>query len=110
MEFCPRCEKLLVYIPGKGYLCPKCGYATPTPRSESMLEQTAITEKASSPVLLLDPEKTQLQTLPTSTVNCPKCNNTKASYWTHAVGTDDDVELIQLFRCTQCGYRWRQEE
>ena len=110
MEFCPNCGKRLIYTPGKGYQCPTCDYTQTTPRGDSSGEPMAITKKAASPILIVDAEETSLQTLPTITVNCPRCNNSKAVYWTHAVGTDDEVELIQLFRCTQCGHRWRQEE
>jgi DNA-directed RNA polymerase subunit M len=110
LEFCPNCEKRLIYTPDKGYQCPKCGYTTNAQRLDASSEQIAITEKVTSPILVRDQEETILQTLPTITVNCPKCNNSKAVYWTHAVGTDDDVELLQLFRCTHCGHRWRQEE
>jgi len=108
MEFCPQCDKALIYRAGSGYKCPKCGYTKPVQRIDSGVDPAAITEKTASQILIIEPDKTSLQTLPTITVNCPQCENTKAAYWTHAVGTDDDVELIQLFRCTQCGHRWRQ--
>lgn len=110
MEFCPHCEKRLTLLSGKTYRCSKCGYTTTLARATTPTEPPPIMEKAMSPILLRDPEETRLQTLPTIHVNCPQCPNTTASYWTSAVGTEDDVELIHLFRCTQCGHRWRQEE
>ena len=110
MEFCPNCEKRLASIAGIGYQCPKCDYTTTIPSVDYRPNRTALTEKAQPPILLHDSEETRLQTLPTIHVNCPKCDNATASFWTQAVGTDDDVAVIFLYRCTQCGYRWRQEE
>ena len=111
MEFCPNCEKVLTYIGGIGYQCPKCGYIADNPHIEANLGtlERGI-ERDLSPILTLNLNESTPQTLPTITVNCPQCTNNKASYWTHAVGTDDDVELIYIFRCTQCGHRWHQEE
>lgn len=94
MEFCPQCDKALTYIARTEYKCPKCGYTTPVQRIDSGSESTANTEKTVPPILIIELENNSLQTLPTITVNCPQCENTKASYWTNAIGTDDDVELI----------------
>jgi DNA-directed RNA polymerase subunit M/transcription elongation factor TFIIS len=110
MEFCPNCEKVLQYREGIGYQCPKCGYTTDNPIIETDMETPEIIEKDLSPIVTLNFDESPPQTPSTATVNCPLCTNNKAFYWTHAVGTDDDVELIYIFRCTQCGHRWHQEE
>ncbi|RLG10996.1 MAG: transcription factor S, partial [Thaumarchaeota archaeon] len=38
---------------------------------------------------------------------CPKCGNREAYYW--AVQTRSaDEPMTRFFRCTKCGYTWRE--
>ena len=110
MNFCPNCEKTLTFVMGVGYRCPRCGYTNTIHKVESGDEANVTPQKISNPIIISDSRETSIYTLPTIAVNCPNCDNSNATFRTQAVGTDDDVLIIHLFRCTQCGYRWRQEE
>jgi DNA-directed RNA polymerase subunit M/transcription elongation factor TFIIS len=110
MDFCPNCEKTLAFVMGVGYRCPKCGYTTATQKTESNGKTIGKSKKMINPIIISDSRETTFHTLPTMNVNCSNCTNSTATFRTQAVGKDDDVLIIHLFRCTQCGYQWRQEE
>jgi transcription factor S len=110
MEFCPRCQKVLTYIDGIRYQCPKCGYTKDIPSIEGNAVTAEIMKKELIPISTINFSDSMFQTLSISTMSCPLCTNNKAAYWTRAVGTDDDVEIIKYYRCTQCGHRWHQKE
>jgi len=49
----------------------------------------------------------KLQTLPTVTIECPKCGNNQAYTWqVQTRGADESS--TQFFRCTKCGYTFRE--
>jgi len=110
MEFCPLCEKRLISVAGAGYRCPKCGCTNESHNSNVRKESRTTSQKTPDAILIHDSRDTSLHVLPTMSVNCPNCSNRKAMFRTQAVGTEDAVTIIYLFRCTQCGYRWRQEK
>lgn len=98
------------FVVGIGYRCPRCDYTNSIHKAESSDEANVTPQKISNPIIISDSRETSIYTLPTIAVNCPNCSHSSATFRTQAVGTDDDVLIIHLFRCTQCGYRWRQEE
>jgi DNA-directed RNA polymerase subunit M/transcription elongation factor TFIIS len=110
MEFCPNCEKTLTFVVGIGYRCPKCNYTHTIQQTEVREEKKVPSQKMTNPIIISNSRETQYHTLPTRDVNCPNCTNSTATVRTQAVGKDDDVLIIHLYRCMQCGYRWRQEE
>jgi len=69
---------------------------------------STITEKKPEDQIIIISKKEQnLQTLPTVTIECPKCGNNQAYVWqVQTRGADESS--TQFFRCTKCGYTFRE--
>lgn len=87
-------------------VCPKCGYTkeanpreapTPVPVTRSTQEQIAV----------ISEEEAKIRTMPTMRAECPKCGNNEA-YWWMVQTRGADESPTQFFRCTKCGYTWRE--
>jgi len=85
--------------------CPKCNYEKP---ASSLMPVSTITEKKPEDQIIIISKKEQnLQTLPTVTIECPKCGNNQAYVWqVQTRGADESS--TQFFRCTKCGYTFRE--
>lgn len=46
---------------------------------------------------------------PTTTENCPNCENDKALYEMKQIRAADESET-RFFECTECGYKWREDD
>jgi len=110
MEFCPECgtrlvpkkkeEKKKIFLS-----CPKCGYEKP---AETPIPAFRPTEHGTPEhVVVIGKEEQKLKTLPTLTVECRKCGNNQAYIWqVQTRGADESA--TQFFRCTKCGYTFRE--
>jgi len=110
MEFCPKCGTRLIQTRKKNkkgiiLVCPKCKYEKP---AISLMPVSTITEKRPEDQIVVISKKEQnLQTLPTVTIECPKCGNNQAYVWqVQTRGADESS--TQFFRCTKCGYTFRE--
>jgi len=106
VEFCEKCGSIMVPVKtkdGKGnyLLCRKCGH-----KAYKSVKSFKITEtmKKREKVTVVDKDFT---TLPTTTKMCPKCENMKAFYWVQQTRSMDEPPT-QFFKCTKCGYTWRE--
>ncbi len=110
MEFCPSCGTRLVSKRKKeskeAYLtCLKCGYertiAKPVPTTRSIAQK-----RAEEQIIVIGKKEQKLRTLPTTTIECPKCGNNLAYVWqVQTRGADESS--TQFFRCTKCNYTFR---
>jgi len=58
-------------------------------------------------IVVISKKEQNLQTLPTATIECPKCGNNQAYVWqVQTRGADESS--TQFFRCTKCGYTFRE--
>ncbi len=110
MEFCPKCGTRLIQKQrknGKGIVlvCPKCKYEKP---ASSVMPVSRISEKRpEDQIVIISKREQNLQTLPTVTIECPKCGNNQAYVWqVQTRGADESS--TQFFRCTKCGYTFRE--
>ena len=110
MEFCPKCETRLVPELKKGkkgaYLvCPKCSYKKPV---EKLVPPAKVSgAKDQDQIIVIGKKEQKLQTLPTVTIECPKCGNNTAYVWqVQTRGADESS--TQFFRCTKCSYTFRE--
>jgi DNA-directed RNA polymerase subunit M len=110
MEFCPKCETRLVSEPKKGkkgaYLvCPKCGYRKSI---ETLVTAAKVSgAKEQDQIIVIGKKEQKLQTMPTITIECPKCGNNLAYVWqVQTRGADESS--TQFFRCTKCSYTFRE--
>ena len=109
MQFCEKCGTKLKYkqikigdISFPGLACEKCGFYT---RIEKLMAKTE--ESASRTYIkVLGDEADEIKTLPTTTIECPKCDNTNA-YWWFLQTRSGDEPPTQFYRCTKCNYTWR---
>ena len=110
MEFCPKCGTRLVSKRQKDskeihLVCPKCGYEK---KVAAPLKAPPISgPKAEEQIIVIGKKEQKLRTLPTTTIECPKCRNNLAYVWqVQTRGADESS--TQFFRCTKCGYTFRE--
>jgi len=109
MQFCPKCNTRLKAKQedekkaGK-MVCPKCGYSTAQVAiAKTEAKSKAASEDASIKVL---GEEDDVQALPTTRVECPKCGNKEAVWWMLQTRSADEP-TTQFYRCTKCSHTWR---
>lgn len=111
MEFCPNCSTRLTL--GKAeeqsrlsLVCPKCGYTKEATNKEAPAP-VPIERGAQEQVAVIGEEEAKIRTMPTMRTECPKCGNNEANWWmVQTRGADESP--TQFFRCTACGYTWRE--
>ncbi|AFL65955.1 transcription factor S [Desulfurococcus amylolyticus] len=110
-KLCPKCGGLMRprKIDGKLYLvCTRCGYKVEADASEAsgFKVSTRIDHKPGEKTLVL--ESGGEANLPvTREVTCPKCGWHEAYYWVIQTRAADEPPT-RFFKCTKCGYTWRE--
>ncbi len=99
MKFCPKCGTLLVQK-RKRFSCNKCGYVEK--EKVKLITSEKFIRKEGAGVLR---EKESI-VMPTIAVDCPKCGNEEAYFYTAQTRAGDEAET-QFFHCTKCHYKWR---
>ncbi len=101
MKFCPKCDVRLKKG-ADGLECPKCGHvdhdAPPAPEPAQSLS-------SQSTFKVLD-EPDAPGTESTIEKECDKCGNGEAVWWMLQTRSADEP-TTQFYRCTKCGYTWR---
>ena len=115
MEFCSSCGARLI-LKSKGKLtlyCSKCKKKF-EPSEKNLMKD--IENNSSYPkndhteaIIVIDKKLQKLKTLPTVDSECVKCKGKKAETWTLDLGSEDNSQAI-FFRCTSCGYTWRETD
>jgi DNA-directed RNA polymerase subunit M len=109
VEFCPKCETRLVpelkkNKKGHYLVCPKCGYKKPI---GTVMTAAKVSSPKEDQIIVIGKKEQKLQTLPTVTIECPKCGNNTAYVWqVQTRGADESS--TQFFRCTKCSYTFRE--
>ena len=102
--FCPKCGSLLrPKINGRKKLlvCSSCSYKSKDTKSAQLKEK--ITKKEKDVEVIY---KGELNTLPVTTVDCPKCHHKKAYFWLVQTRAGDEPET-KFLKCEKCGFTWR---
>ncbi|MEM2944329.1 MAG: transcription factor S [Methanomassiliicoccales archaeon] len=97
--FCPECKSLM--FPRNGvFKCSKCG------KEQKMNgeKQTFTTRLREKEMVVID---SNAPTLPKTNVECPKCGHNEAFWVLRQTRAADEPET-RIFRCTECGYSWRE--
>ncbi|MHC1602527.1 MAG: transcription factor S [Methermicoccaceae archaeon] len=103
MQFCPKCKSIMVPS-GAVLKCRKCGFEMEGDKEgdEKLVFTTKI--KARDITVL---EHEEAAGLPTTRAHCQECGNNTAYWWLRQMRSADESET-RFFRCTKCGYTWRE--
>jgi len=107
--FCPRCGSLLSIKKegGKVYLfCRSCSYKVEREASQTKVKmvETVIKHEPLERTVVIEKKE---YALPKVKVTCPKCGNKEAYWWLMQTRAADEPET-RFYRCSKCGYTWRE--
>lgn len=110
IEFCKKCGGLL--IPKKAgkkviLVCRACSWKGVT-KLKKEFKLSVSEQKPTKEILVVD-KKSRVDILPKTQVQCPKCENREAFWWMQQTRSADEP-ATRFFRCTKCGYTWREYE
>ncbi len=104
MLFCPKCGSILrpKDKSEKKILFCACGFTKNADGSEGQIKEAGVITKKIEVV-------ENLETLPKVKINCEKCKNTIAFFWTQQTRSADEPET-RFFKCTntKCNHTWRE--
>ena len=101
--FCQKCGSILLPKKegNKKLLACSCGYKTGDTSQATIKE--IITKKGTDVEVINEGE---LETLPKTKVQCPKCKHDTAYYWLVQTRAGDEPET-KFLRCQKCEHTWR---
>lgn len=102
MEFCPECGGMLIPNDGK-ISCAICGYEKDLAGIENDYKQKE--EVKAKETIIMKGE--DINTLPTTSVECPKCGHDKAAWWLQQTRSADEAET-RFLKCLKCNHTWRE--
>lgn len=109
LTFCPRCGRLM--LPSKEgdevkLTCRICNFVTSVPRGSLNVKlKQSISHSPKDRAMVI--EATPTKTMPTVKVSCSKCGNNEA-YWWFLQTRRADEGSTRFYRCTNCGFTWRE--
>ncbi|MDI6708283.1 MAG: transcription factor S [Candidatus Thermoplasmatota archaeon] len=97
--FCPNCKSLMYPYQGK-LKCKKC-------QTEKEIDSSIIvgTPPRESELKIIEKRE---DTLPSTRIECPECNNKEAHWVIKQIRGGDEPET-KFYICTRCRYVWREE-
>jgi DNA-directed RNA polymerase subunit M len=103
LKFCSECGTILKLDRKKKLLvCPKCNSSEPTGVDLVYSKKEEETDK----IIIIGKKERNLRTAPQVKAKCPKCENMSAFWWmVQTRGIDESA--TQFYRCTKCGFTWR---
>ena len=100
MELCPKCGNILVPDEKGRLKCRVCNYR---PRSKKTLELKEKIKVKKEKIGHIE----KIETYPKTDAECPKCGNKEAYWWIQGTRAADEPET-GFYKCTKCGYVWRE--
>ncbi len=101
VDFCDKCGAIIMGKKGEAVACPSCGESQ---KAKSTLTLSEKVEKKQDLEIVDSDSGAEIH--PTTPVECPKCTNKEAYYWTKQTRAGDEPET-QFFKCTACKHQWR---
>jgi len=109
MKFCPKCGTRLRFKaqkPSPMLVCDKCGFSQLAEASITIPEDVA-PDEGTSTIKVVGEKEEKIKTMPTTSVECPKCGHNTAFWWFLQTRSGDEPPT-QFFRCEKCAHTWRQ--
>ena len=104
MQFCDECGSMMKKQDGV-MECTNCGHQS---EQEGSTEDFITTEEQTGDELIETSEDANFEGKPKDkSVNCDECGNGEAWYTIKQTGSADEPPT-RFFKCTECGYRWRE--
>jgi len=102
--FCPKCGSILIprKEEDKNVLTCSCGYRS----KEEGFTRIKETIKGKASKIEVVEKNQNLEALPSTDAECPKCGHKKARYWTMQTRAGDEPET-KFLKCEKCGHTWR---
>jgi DNA-directed RNA polymerase subunit M len=111
MDFCPKCGTRL--SPGRSIgaqFCRKCQQDILLASRIKTPSVGKVFPRLTDNVITIDSDAAQLNVLPTTRVECPKCSHDRAHFRTLEIWDDEaDIMDFQIYRCTKCKHTWREK-
>jgi len=101
MEFCDDCGSMMK-IEGGVWSCGSCGASKP--RGDAA--QYTVTEDQEASEVIESADETSL---PETDERCPECGNDRAYWYLQQIRSADESET-RFFICTECEYKWREDD
>ena len=103
INFCPKCGSILrpKKEDNKTIMYCSCGYTSNEKPQSIKEEKINKTDATDIPII----EK-EIETLPVTQEECPKCGNKEAYYWLVQTRAADEA-ATKFLRCTKCKNVWR---
>ncbi len=112
MRFCPKCDtRMRNKQQEKMLTCVKCGHVVISEISSGSTVPSNVVAPVSgydyseNTLKVLDSEKS-VEALPTTNIDCPKCQNNLAFWWMLQTRSADEA-TTQFYRCTSCSHTGR---
>ncbi len=64
-------------------------------------------KKPTDETVIIDDTVEKPRTMPVTTADCTKCGNRQAYWWMMQTRRADEAST-RFFKCTRCGYTWRE--
>ena len=110
LDFCPKCGTRMRVKRVEGgvkLICPKCGHEEFKKTKVLQAKYEVSPETRREALTVLTGEESEISTLPTTQVECPKCGYGEAYWWIIQTRSADEAPT-QFFKCKRCGYVWRE--
>ena len=90
--------------------CRKCQHEVPILSQAIKSAHSDLSTRLHDSVITIESNDLNLDVLPTTRTECPKCAHNRAYYRTLEIWDDDgDTIDYQIYRCTKCKHTWREK-
>ncbi|MFP3950950.1 MAG: transcription factor S [Candidatus Bathyarchaeia archaeon] len=104
MRFCTQCGGIYaIDIKIRCFICMKCGNKE-FPEEGLFIDRRL---KEDDKIIVVGEREKNLATSPKVKMSCQVCENNEAFWWMVQTRSIDE-STTQFYRCTECGYTWRE--
>ncbi|RLN19715.1 DNA-directed RNA polymerase I subunit RPA12-like [Panicum miliaceum] len=105
--FCGVCGSLVTFDSVRSASCPLCGFKRKAKEIEGKETRYTVTAEDIRRELKIDPFEEVLVRRPVTSKTCPKCNHSKAEYYSRQMRSVDEGETT-FYECTECRHKFKE--